>query len=170
MTMSKTMMKRCGWGAGAVLWIVLGYGGCASMENCGVPIPNPLASHPSRLLDRVPKRPTICDPCFGYRSTCWRGWPEYCLPCPSPGEAHTESGVPIRSPAVAPPSPSPAPLAPSAQPLEPRRAPERSSENFAPIDAAMPVSYQTAPLQQPASVVRMCFGDRGQPNLFQPEP
>lgn len=69
-------------------------------------------------------------PCYGYHPTCWRPWPECCMPCPPPPQALIPSseqptpapmGLPEMPPVnAAPPAvPLPSPVSPSPSDVEP---------------------------------------------------
>ena len=44
-------------------------------------------------------------PCYGFHSTCWRAWPDCCVPCPPPANYMVPGST--GSPMIPPPTPAP---------------------------------------------------------------
>ena len=117
---------------------------------------------------------TFCAPCYGYRPTCWRGWPDCCVPCPPPANyvVPGSTGSPMIKPPVQAPdratNPEPIPLptcrddhtsVPPAAPVESPPAAPVESPPAAPVElppaapsAVLPVAPQTLPQATPSAI------------------
>jgi hypothetical protein len=67
---------------GLALWLLGGNGGCATSRQCTSPsqwVAEYAARHERKMQYVIP-----CDPCYGYRPTCWNPWSDACPSCRPP--------------------------------------------------------------------------------------
>ncbi|MEI8375228.1 MAG: hypothetical protein WCJ35_20600 [Planctomycetota bacterium] len=80
-------------------------GGCID-DPCKFPsLGYPFASSPSFHHRYDDASGTFCAPCYAYRPTCWRGWPDCCIGCPPPAGLMPPGG--FGSPMITPPTLAP---------------------------------------------------------------
>jgi len=129
-------------------------GGCID-DPCKFPsLGYPFESSPSFHHRRDDASGTFCAPCYAYRPTCWREWPECCVGCPPPAGLMLP-GV-IGNPMIASPTPAPnqpaisrpAPLPTLPPPVSMPMLPPAEPQILLPPDVG-PTSRQTPAVAQP---------------------
>jgi hypothetical protein len=139
--------------AGAFLLLAAGrsLGGCID-DPCKMPSLGYLfESSPSFHHRHDDASGTFCTPCYAYRPTCWRGWPEGCTGCPPPAGGMTPTLIrspndPWSAPGSSPPSnhgpvPSQTLPPPGAAPI----TPPPDNRSVSPLPDAGPTTPQAPP-------------------------
>jgi hypothetical protein len=75
-------MSTSHWMGIGLTVLCLGTSGCCCADKGGErPLPSAI------YVDRLSRRPTVCDPCAGYHPTRWISWPDCCETCPPPDQS-----------------------------------------------------------------------------------
>jgi hypothetical protein len=141
-------------------------GGCID-DPCKFPsLAYPFEASPSFHHRHDDASGTFCAPCYAYRPTCWREWPNGCVGCPFPGGPLSPGligSANTATPATAPDQPTipkpvsspalPAPIAPVLPPPpEPQPAPPPATPAPQAVPAVTPPPAPLAPKSEPATV------------------